>query len=162
MKTMKLIVIACAAALTGSGGAAAIAATTVSNTKSALIQVNKNCQFSTNLAPDLDFGSVTPSMGDTGAISTSIGAAVRCTKNTTFSVALTKATSMAALGTITPGNTDSVPYAATITAGASGTGSGMTAGSPTTVTVSGSVNKVDYDVTPDNYADATLKLTITY
>ena len=160
MKTMKLIVIACAAALTCSGGAAAIAATTVSNTKSALIQVNKNCQFSTILAPDLDFGSVTPTIGDSGAISTSIGAAVRCTKNTTFSVALTKATSMG--GTVTPGNTDTVPYAANITAGASGTGSGMTAGSPTTVTVSGTVNKVDYDVTPDNYADATLKLTITY
>ena len=157
MKTMKLIGIACLAA-TAAASSSANSATTNSSVKSATITVLKNCQFSTNLN-DLAFGSVTPQLGDSGTVGATAGAAVRCTKNTGFNVTLTKAATMA--GTAV-GNTDTIAYAATITAGAAGTGSGMTAGSATTVTVTGSVNKLDYDVTPDNYADATLQLTISY
>ena len=154
-------------ALAGSANAA-----TATTTFGVTATVLKNCSVT---ASALAFGNYTPT---TGAVNGTTTVGVRCTKNTSFSVALDKGTTTG--GSITQrllaNGANALQYNlytdtahttlfgdGTTGTAPTGTGNGLGAGAAVNFTVYGQVpdSSANQDAVPGNYSD-TITVTVTY
>jgi spore coat protein U-like protein len=170
MKTLFKALVA--VSVLGAGSALAASPTTGSFTVTAAIQ--KNCTIVSS--PTLDFGNVDPTL--TTDIDVSVSLVNRCTKGTSFTIALDDGLTGAFTGRkmeSAGANTDQLSYnlytdaarttvfgdGTGATSTASGTGAGMVgAGNDQTTVIYGRLTQGE-DVSADNYSD-TVAITITY
>ncbi len=146
-KFVKMIAVAAVAASSVTSAFAA----QVSDGFDVKIKVNAVC-FVT--AGDVNFGTVTEVLGTetaTGAVS------VRCSKSTPFTLSFAAAsastTASGNMAGVTAGNTDTVPYALTLS-GSSGTGAGLGVPQAVAFTINGSITAAVPALNPDDYLAA--------
>jgi spore coat protein U-like protein len=146
----KIAYTAAVAAFVASAAPSAFAAQ-VSDAFDVKIKVNAVCLV---VANDVNFGTVTEVLGTETATGT---VAVRCSKSTPFTLSFAAAsaatTASGNMAGVTAGNTDTVPYALTMS-GSSGTGAGLAAASAQNFTINGSITAAVPALKPDDYLAA--------